>query len=459
SLKSKLSIYFVMVAVLCVTLTSIMANIFMEKQFRQYTRINQEQKNKDFVDLISHQYLENKWDMNSIEEIGMNALKQGLILRITGNSGQVIWDAAKHNNGLCKQMMDELAKSTASHYPDWDGKISTSQYPVYNGNFKVASVSIGFYGPFYYSDNDLIFIRTLNKIIIAVGLISLVFAFALGIFISHRLQSPIRNVIKTTKSIVNGYYDVRITESTSINEIFQLTTEINNLARALEKQENIRKRLTADVAHELRTPMATLQSHLEAMIDGIWKMDILRLECCRKETIRLGKLIESLEELERYEGDSVKLTRECYDISEQINSVLYGFEAAFTSKGINVLYDGNSGDVFADRDKISQVLINLISNALKYTSHGGSLEVRVNQVKKETSVSIRDTGAGISKDDLPLIFERFFRADKSRNRATGGAGIGLTIVKTIVEAHKGRITVKSELGKGSEFVFFLPATA
>ncbi|MDP4182738.1 MAG: ATP-binding protein [Bacillota bacterium] len=457
SLKTKLSLYFISVALLCVILITIMANIFMEKQFKQYTISNQEQKNKNIANLINQQYSENgSWNFDGVEEIGISALQEGLVLKLTNSSGETVWNASRHNHGICKEMMDNLINNMSARYPSWDGKFLSNEYPLFYKNNRIGTVTIGFYGPFYYNENDLMFIKTLNSIIVVVGLISLIFAFALGIFISHRLSRPIQKVILTAKNIANGYYSDRINEITGINEIFQLTTEINNLARALEKHETLRKRLTSDVAHELRTPMATLQSHLEAMIDGIWDADNKNLVRCHSETIRLGKLIKGLEELARFEGDSITLTMDNYDICSQMKSVLLDFEAAFKSKNVTVFFHGNPLKIYADMDKIRQVLINLISNAVKYTPEGGKISIDVSSNSKNAKITVKDTGLGISNEDLPFIFERFYRADKSRTRTTGGAGIGLAIVKTIIDAHKGNITVKSELKKGSEFAVTLP---
>lgn len=343
NLKTKLLLYFISVALLCVILITIMANIFMEKQFIKYTLSNQEQKNNKIANLIASQYSANGiWDFNGVEKIGISALKEGLVLKLTNSSGETIWNASRHNQGICKEMIDNLVNNMSKRYPNWDGKFLSKEYPLFYNNEKIATVAIGFYGPFYYNEYDLIFIKALNRIIIIVGLISLIFASLLGIFISHRLSTPIQKVILTTKNIANGNYADKINEITSINELFQLTTEINNLARTLEKQETLRKRLTGDVAHELRTPMATLQSHLEAMIDGIWEPDNKNLTRCHAETIRLGKLVNDLEELAKFEGDSVNLIKDYYDIYDQVKSVLRDFDPAFKSKNINVYFYGKS---------------------------------------------------------------------------------------------------------------------
>lgn len=456
SLKTKLSLTYALVAIISILMISLMTNIFLEKQFKLYTIQNQEHKNKELVDLISKQYSDNGvWNYKTIESIGVNAIEQGLIIKIDDNSGKVIWDAATHNNGLCKQMIEHMERNMSKYYGD-DGKYEEKSYEIYNSNNNIGTLEIGYYGPFYYSDNDIAFINTLNKLLIAVGILSLFFALILGWFMAKRLSTPISRVVKAAQNIANGCFNNRITEKSETTEIDLLISTINNLAETLEKQKNLRKRMSADVAHELRTPLATLQSHMEAMIDGIWKPDTERLISCHEETMRINRLVGDLENLAEYESKNYKLTKNKYDICDQIKKIIYNFQADFRNKGVNISFNGKKEIIFADRDKISQVIINLVSNSLKYTPEYGSVEVTIDKTDAEILIKVKDTGRGISSEDLPYVFERFYRADKSRNRLTGGAGIGLTIAKAIVNFHKGKIKVESHLGRGSEFIVLLP---
>jgi signal transduction histidine kinase len=287
-------------------------------------------------------------------------------------------------------------------------------------------------------------------------MISLFLSLFIAAFMAKRLSTPISRVIDTARKISKGYYQDRITEKSDTKEISQLTETINNLAETLERQEMLRKRLTADVAHELRTPLATLQSHMEAMIDGVWKPDIDRLKSCHEEIVRISRLVGELEKLAKYESESLILNKTSFDVSQLIQNIIRNFEMDFVNKGLDIKFYGEKEIVFADKDKISQVIINLLSNALKYTPEGGRVEVKVEGSGDMINIIVKDTGEGISPEDLPYIFERFYRADKSRNRLTGGAGIGLTIAKAIVEAHKGRIQANSKINEGTEFIVSLP---
>jgi signal transduction histidine kinase len=273
---------------------------------------------------------------------------------------------------------------------------------------------------------------------------------------SKRISRPISKAVQAASEISRGNYKQRIEEKSSTKEIYQLTDTVNELADSLEKQENLRKTMAADVSHELRTPLASLQSSLEAMIDGIWKPSNERLESCHEEILRINRLVGDLEKLERAEAENTILNNSVFDVSNLISHILNNFETDFYKKGVILNFTGKSEIIRADRDKISQVIINLVSNALKYTPKGGRVDIEVKGTERSVELVVSDSGNGISPEDLLYIFERFYRADKSRNRLTGGSGLGLTITRAIVEAHKGKISVTSELNKGTIFTVSLP---
>jgi signal transduction histidine kinase len=239
---------------------------------------------------------------------------------------------------------------------------------------------------------------------------------------------------------------------------------VNELSRALGEQEAIRKRLTTDMAHELRTPLATLQSHLEALIDGVWKPDTARLAGLHEEILRINRLVADLEKLAHVEGDAGGLNCGAMDIRTLVEGIVRNHEPQFREKGVALRLTSAAGDsrgdgstLAVDADKLSQAVINLLSNALKYTPSGGAVTVDVCSKPSGTEIRVADTGVGIIAKDIPRVFERFYRADNSRSRATGGAGIGLSIAKAIVEAHGGTISAASQPGRGSEFLISLPA--
>ena len=458
SLRTRLSVSYIAIALISILLISILVNVFLEGQFRQYIKKNIENQNRQFVSLIAQQYKKDgSWNGFNLADIGMNALEQGLIIKIKGSDGKVIWDAQKHNNGMCQQMMLHMAKNMANRYPNWKGGYIETQYPLTKQDQPIGVVEIGYYGPFYFKDTDLAFINALNQGLAGVTILAIIAALFIARFMAKRLSTPIAKVINTAQQIAGGNLDARSQVKTNIKEINHLISAINNLGETLQQQELLRKRLTGDVAHELRTPLATVQSHLEAMIDGIWKLDVDRLRSCHEEIMRIGRMVKDLEKLAQFEAETLSLHKEEFDLTGLIRQTMLNFEPEFYHKGVTLEFDGEPElFIIADRDKISQVLVNLLSNSLKYTPQSGAVRVELRRISNTAEISVKDNGIGIAAEDLPHIFERFYRVDQSRNRLTGGSGIGLAIVKAVVEAHHGTIRAESRLGSGSSFIVTLP---
>ncbi len=459
SLRARLSASYIVVALICILLVSLLANFFLEGQFRTYIKQNLERQNREIIAQLSREYNNaDGWNQYNITNIGMSALEQGFIVKLKSTGGIVIWDATMHNNGLCRQMITHMAQNMASRYPNWQGNYIEHRYPVIKDFKTVGIADIGFYGPFFFKDTDLAFINTLNRILIGVAILALFLALMIGNWMSRRLSAPIARVINTAGHIAGGNLAARSHQISNIKEINQLVAAINDLGSTLQQQETLRKRLTADMAHELRTPLATLQSHIEAILDGIWQADPERLKICHQEIMRVTRLVEDLEQLAKYESENLSLNKTFIDFGELLKQIVINFEPEFAKKGVDIhLYLAETETlVNLDRDKISQVMVNLLSNALKFTPPGGTVHITVANIPETAIVKIRDNGPGIAPNDLPYIFDRFYRADESRTRATGGSGIGLTIAKAIVEAHKGSITVQSEQEKGTEFIVLLP---
>lgn len=457
SLRTKLSFSYLIVALISVALIIFLANFVLEKQFQAYVKRNIEQKSLEIVSSITNQYqVDVGWQNSTIEDIGVAAMGNGLIIQLADLEGSIIWDAMAHNEGMCQRMLQEMAGNMNSRYPSMKGSYIEVPYTIINGFDEVGKLKIGYFGPFYLNDNDLEFINTLNRLFVGVGIFSMVFALFVAYIMAKRLSVPISRVINTAQLISKGYFHDRIKEKSNTKEIGQLTESVNQLAQTLETQEILRKRLTGDVAHELRTPIATLQTHMEAMIDGVWEPDVKRLGSCHEEIMRIGRMVGDLEKLAKYESENLMLTKTRFDISLVIKRILQNFENDFISKNVKIEYHEKEVFIEADHDKMSQVIVNLLSNALKYTTQGGVVEIILQDEADATKLYIQDSGTGIPEEDIPHIFERFYRADKSRNRLTGGSGIGLTIVKSILDAHNGTIHVESKLDVGTEIIVSLP---
>lgn len=458
SLRTQLSASYVVMALLLVAAISIMINYLFQNQFKNYIISQQQQKNQSILSMLENQYVSsgNRWDALSVQSIGIDALEQGIILKVNDSEGNIVWNATVHNNGMCVQMLQDIANNMQKYNADFKGGYVQNDYPVVIESGTVGSMTAGYFGPYYYTDNDIYFLDRINIIMIAVAGFSLIAALILAAFMAKRISRPISKAVDAASEITKGNYTQRIEEKSGTQEITRLTETVNGLADSLEKQQNLRKRMSADVAHELRTPLANLQSSMEAMIDGVWQPDTERLQSCHEEILRINRLVGDLERLERLEAENSVLSLTEFDINALINTIIKNFEPKFHEKNIQIGFIGEPAELCADRDKISQVMVNLISNALKYTPEYGAVTVRLKNSEKYAEISVSDSGTGISDEDLPYIFERFYRADKSRTRLTGGLGLGLTISKAVIDAHNGWINVTSNVGKGTTFTVYLP---
>ncbi|MDF2632213.1 MAG: hypothetical protein K0Q85_809 [Caproiciproducens sp.] len=458
SLKLKLTLSYALVALLLVASVSLISNIFLRNQFEQYIIRQQESKNEEVVSQIVQQYKKDakEFPVQALETVGVSALERGMIVKVSNSSGASLWDATVHNNGLCHQMLSDMANNMQSRSPNFKGSYEEKSYPLLISGVKEGTVSIGYYGPFYYSNNDAEFINTLNRMLVAVGIVSLMLAILIGIYMASRISSPIAKAIGAAENIANGNYNDKIKITSNTLELNKLIQSINSLSFELENQESLRKRLTADIAHELRTPLAALQGNVEALIDGVYLPSTERFESCHEEILRLTRLVADLERLAQLEDENTVLNKSTVDLKELSEKVLKSFEAELFRKQIKASVSEESVLLTADSDKLRRVFVNLISNSLKYTPDGGRIDIKLSKLKDTVKIDLSDNGTGISKEDLPFIFERFYRTDKSRNSQSGGAGIGLAIVKKIIEIHKGQISVESEIGRGTRFVIVLP---
>ena len=244
--------------------------------------------------------------------------------------------------------------------------------------------------------------------------------------------------------------------NTAALELAQLGQAIDHMAENLEKQEDVRRQLTSDVAHELRTPAANVSSQLEAMIEEVWEPTKERLQSCYDELGRISGIISDLEKLRQIEASNMVLEKEPVDLLELAQAVKTAFEPELAKKKLTCMVTGESAIISGDQKRLHQVIFNLVSNAVKYSTESGQILIDIHNLGKNVQLTVKDQGIGIAKEDIPLMLERFYRTDRSRNRKTGGAGIGLTIVKAIVLAHGGNISVESVKGCGSCFMVVLP---
>jgi len=456
SLRKQLSLSILLTLLVTIGLIGLLSNWFMNREFEKYITELGRERRENIVDDLSRQYdgFKRNWKLDYVHAIGMNALYDGYILKLYDVGGNMVWDAENHDMSLCGQIMNEI--SARMEERGAEGGFVDHTFEIDQNGKTVGAVSIKYYGPFFMNEADFNFINVMNTVLLVIGILSSACSVVVGCLLARRISRPVTKTAYIAKQISKGNYNIRFEPGTRIRELDDLADAINHLSDALNNQEKLRKQMTADVAHELRTPLTALGSHLEAMIEGLWDATPERLKSCHEEVKRLGTLVEDLGQLAKIEGENLVLNKSRVDLLEIVGTVSDTMKGEISKKNLSLSIEGSAVFAEADKNRFSQVVANLLSNAVKYTPEGGALGIEVYEPERWGIVKVKDTGIGIPENELPLIFERFYRTDKSRNRKSGGAGIGLAIVKSIVAAHGGTVTAESVQEQGSCFMVSIP---
>ncbi len=314
--------------------------------------------------------------------------------------------------------------------------------------------------PLEFGDPQLIeFAEAINRSLVWAGLAAGTSGLLLVSLVSRRFLRSVRGLTSAARELGHGDLSQRV-EAGGRDEMGELGRTFNSMADGLQDAERQRRNMVADVAHELRTPLSNIQGYTEAIRDGLLQPDHTTLETIHQQVQSLSRLIDDLQLLSDAEAEDFRLSRELESLDEVVRAATEAFRPRAEAQGVALDFElvGEQFLVSLDRMRIEQVIGNLLENAITYTLSGGRITVSVSaeDTSAGPAVAIADTGEGISPELLPYVFERFYRVDPSRARATGGAGLGLTIAKQLVEAHGGSIHAESEPGVGSRFVFELP---
>ena len=282
-------------------------------------------------------------------------------------------------------------------------------------------------------------------------------ASLLGGLAFRRLGTPFADIMSATDAVARGDLSVRLRENDR-GPLGNLAHRFNNMVIELERAEQQRRNMTADIAHELRTPLHIIQGNLEGMLDGVYEPTPENITDILDETRLLARLVDDLQTLSLAEAGQLPLHPTRFLLADLLTDAATGFEARAAAQSVELRVDvpAPSPELTADYDRLIQVLANLLTNALRHTPEKGSITLRGETTDDGVRITVSDTGAGISPEDLPYIFDRFWRGDKSRTRTEGSSGLGLAITKQLVLAHGGTITAESELGVGTRFIIELP---
>jgi two-component system sensor histidine kinase BaeS len=392
------------------------------------------------------------WNEESLKENAVWAVLLGYEINILDREDNELLSTKKVIENLPPLMLRRISAIAgfSSEEHRFAAETSFTSYPLFLGGQDIGSIEIRPLHSQKGQRKENIFLLRSDRFLILVVFVLGGLSLLLSLIYSKRMTDPIKKLTIAAKDISEGNIKSRVPVKGN-DEISNLSRAFNVMANTLEVQEALRRKLTANIAHELRTPLGAMQGEIEGMLDGLIRIDRERLISLHEETNRLKHIIEGIEELSRAQASVLEMHRRTVSLKPVLKNLMGRFDTLFADKGVRIELDcADAITMDADPDKLSQILINLMSNALKATGNGGLVSMKAGMTQTDSFIEISDTGAGIKKEDIPFVFERFYRASE------GGLGLGLTIAKELADAHGGRIEVQSQYGNGATFILSIP---
>jgi two-component system OmpR family sensor kinase/two-component system sensor histidine kinase BaeS len=445
----RLSIAFVFVAVISALAVAVLATSVASNQFRQYVGRRDLLAQSDLPGTLAEYYRANgSWA--GVEQVLGQSIGRG---QGQGRGRPAIW-VADANGSIVYDERGQRAGTPLS------GDERASALPIELNSATVGYVLPGTQGRGLLAQSDQDYLDQLRNTLIIAAVIAAALGIVIGVVISRTVSRPLAQLAQAARAFAAHNWDQRVKVS-GTEEVAEVSFAFNDMADSLQQAETLRRNLMADVAHELRTPLTVLQGNLRAMLDGVYPLERSEIATVYDETRLLHRLVDDLRELALAEAGQLKLNLQPIDLATLIGSTVTNFMPVAEERGLTLVAPiDQTVTVRADPDRVAQVLRNLIANALWHTPPQGHVAVEAQLIDRGWQISVTDTGEGVAPEDVPHVFDRFYRAEKSRTRHNGGSGLGLAIAKSLVEAMGGQIGVESEPGKGSRFWFTLPrATA
>ncbi|SDG32212.1 sensor histidine kinase [Desulfosporosinus hippei] len=455
-MRTKLFLSTLIVALITLAFSIISVNYVFKQQFSDYlTQLNEAALEQLPTRLSELYQAKGLWDSTALSELS-HSLPTGAVVTLTDPNGKLI---ATLNNPMETMMHGQRGMGMEMHMSTsstmrWKTMTLTVSGPL--GTLATAEVRYPATAQILNSQ-DVQFQSAVFRSLLFAGGLALLFGILLSYFTSRQLVAPLKRLIKAADRIGHGYLSERVSVS-SRDEVGQLAKAFNSMADNLDRQETLRKQFTADIAHELRTPLTSIKSYIEAFQDGVLLADQENLCSIHEEINRLVDLSSDLKDLNVAEIGGIHLNLKSVDLNHLIQKIIYGLYPLIREKklALNWQPPNESLGILGDERLLTRLFYNIIHNAYRYSDPGGQIDLTLTQTLDSVEIKISNTGMGISEEDLPLIFERFYRGDKSRTRETGGTGIGLALVRQITQLHHGTIAVQSKIGCSTEFIIKLP---
>jgi signal transduction histidine kinase len=431
-LRERLAVALAAVAVVSVAVATVLADAGLDSRLNQFARERLQAAARHTADLAAGLYAgQRRWTPAIVTDLGHLAEVDGYRLRLSDAAGRTLGPGT----------LPPGARASAT---------------ITLGGSDVGKATVAPVQGQALTGEDRTLHDRLNTLHLIAGGVALLLGLIAAWLIARALAQPLRRLTNAARRMQCGELDVRVAPG-GAPELRELAQAFNRLSESLQHLEQNRRDAAADVAHELRTPLAGIVSRIEAAQDGVLPDEQANLEAMHTEALRLTRLIEDLGKLAEAQQPGLTLKKEPLDLHDLVAERAHVYRDNLQAKGITLHERLGVARAYGDRGRIVQIIDNLLSNALRYTDVGGTVTVELAQCDGEAQLDVIDTGIGIAGEDLPYIFERFWRGERSRARRTGGAGIGLAIVAELVRAHGGRIDVESKSGKGSRFRVMLPS--
>ncbi|MEW9096840.1 MAG: ATP-binding protein [Clostridiaceae bacterium] len=444
SIRRKILIFFLVSSLTTLIVSAFFVNSTINNTFKDYMEDLQNKRDERIIQYFQQVYKKDKqWKKNSGEELVHEAYMGNYCLTLMDENKNIIWSMNPDEIKARIHMENMMGQNK--------GIYTTDTYEITDKGMVVGYVSIGQYSSLLLSEEDIKFKNRINEGIFISLIFAVIITIIISIYLSKDFSKPIKKVSDISVELSRGNYDVESNNESNIIEINNLQNSIEGLKEKLKNQDALRKRLVSDISHEVRTPLNVLQNNLEAMMDGIIPINDDTLSGLNDEVIRFSKLLDNLNVLKEMEGKDINLNFEKVSLNKIILAVIQDFKVTSKEKGVAINFDNDSKEYFisGDENSLKQVFINLISNSLKFVEEGGKVWINIEETKENIVAEVIDNGIGIKEEDLPFIFERLYRGDKSRNKIEG-SGIGLAVVKNILTFHSAWIKVESDVDRGTK---------
>ncbi|CRK55279.1 sensor histidine kinase [Alloactinosynnema sp. L-07] len=444
----RLAVAFAVIGVGAATLTAVLVNTAFQARFTDYLADQQQARQDQLVTLFAADYRRNDgWNPRSLNQLAATVTMTGSEAEIRGADGGRVWSLSDADVDPAMLAMHRAMMGTGELGP-------SRELPIAVEGTRVGTLVVRVpQGAVPAVDQD--FRDSVNQLLTVGSLVAGLVALTFGLVLARRVATPIAELTTAADDLAKGRRDRRV-PVTSTDEIGRLSASFNSMADQVEKQDQLRRMFTADVAHELRTPLAILRSQLEAVQDGISKPTPQVITSLHDETVRLSRLVADLETLAAADAATFTLDRRPTSLTALLRELTGALADEFAEAGLALGTDLDEVTVDGDPVRLRQIATNLLTNARKFVPPGGTVTVTVRDHGDTACLEVSDTGPGIAPEELPRVFDRFYRSPTAR---AGGSGIGLAVVAELAAAHGGSADVDSEPGRGTTFRVRLPTTS